>query len=438
MLPLTLVLRKMRAGYRFAKEMKPVNHLLFMDDLKLYGANKYQLDSLVQVVRIFSQDIRMSFGLDKCAVLEMKRGRQVGSSGIDLPDDQHITEVEEEGYNYLGILQLDKTLNTKMKGKIISEYVRRVKKLCRSKLNGGNMISGINAWAVSIVRCSAGIVDWTVEELVSMDRRTRKIMAMNGCMHTRSNVARMYLPRKEGGRGLMSIEECVNKENKSLDGYLKETTEWMLQAALKEKVLDEEETLQDYQKRRQEEKIRNWKEKDLHGEFVRQTTYVAGEDSWRWLKNGFLKKETEGLILAAREQALRTNSIKHSIDKTLVTTLCRLCGDSTETVRHISGCKKFASTEKREYRKRHDKVALRVHWEICRKYGRECTDKWYDHQPLAVAENRDVRITWDMIVYTDKKLNHNRPDITLLRKDTQEWTLIDIAVPADRWEVSHT
>ena len=53
MLPLTLVLRKMTAGYRFVKNMKPVNHLLFMDDLKLYGANKDQLDSLVQVVRVF-------------------------------------------------------------------------------------------------------------------------------------------------------------------------------------------------------------------------------------------------------------------------------------------------------------------------------------------------------------------------------------------------
>ena len=94
----------------------------------------------------------------------------------------------------------------------------------------------------------------------------------------------------------------------------------------------------------------------------------------------------------------------------------------------ISGCKRLAQ---REYKKRHDKVALRVHWEMCRKYGIECTDKWYDHQPLEVAENRDVRITWDMIVYTDKKLNHNRPDITLVRKDTQEWTLIDIAVPTD-------
>ena len=98
---------------------------------------------------------------------------------------------------------------------------------------------------------------------------------------------------------------------------------------------------------------------------VRQTADVAREDSWRWLRNGFLKKETEGLILAAQEQALRTNSIKHSIDKTSETPLCRLCRDCSETVRHIvSGCKKLAQ---RECRKRHDKVALRVHCEICRK-----------------------------------------------------------------------
>ena len=43
-----------------------------MDDQKLYGANKDQLDSFVQVVRVFSQDTRMSFGLDKCAILEMR------------------------------------------------------------------------------------------------------------------------------------------------------------------------------------------------------------------------------------------------------------------------------------------------------------------------------------------------------------------------------
>ena len=67
-------------------------------------------------------------------------------------------------------------------------------------------------------------------EAVSMDRRTRKILAMNGCLHTWSNVARLHLPRIEAGRGLIGIEECLRGESKSLYGYIRESTEWMLQA----------------------------------------------------------------------------------------------------------------------------------------------------------------------------------------------------------------
>ena len=90
-----------------------------------------------------------------------------------------------------------------------------------------------------------------------MDRRTRKVVAMHGCLHTRRNVARLHLPRKEGGRRLIGIEECVREESESLYGYLRESTEWMLQAALREKVIVEEESLQDYEKRREEEKVKN-------------------------------------------------------------------------------------------------------------------------------------------------------------------------------------
>ena len=88
--------------------------------------------------------------------------------------------------------------------------------------------------------------------------------------------------------------------------------------------------------------------------------------------------------------------------------------------------------KERQYKKRQDKVALWVHREMCRKHGIECTDKCYDHQPLPVAENGEVRITWEMTIYTDKVLKHNPPYITLGHKDTQKLTLIDIAVPADK------
>ena len=81
--------------------MTPINHLLFMNDLKLYGANKDQLDSFIQVVRIFSQDIKMSFGLEKCAVLEMRRGGRVDSCGINLPDNQHIGKKGKKATNTL-------------------------------------------------------------------------------------------------------------------------------------------------------------------------------------------------------------------------------------------------------------------------------------------------------------------------------------------------
>ena len=80
---------------------------------------------------------------------------------------------------------------------------------------------------------------------------------------------------------------------------------------------------------------------------------------------------------------------------------------------------------------RHHMEALRVHWELCRKYGLEYTDKWHDHQLLPVAENGEGRITWDMTIFTNKSLKPNRPNITVVQKDTQEWTLIDIAVLAD-------
>ena len=118
MLPLTQVLRKIKAGYEMAKGMRSSDHLLFMDDLKLYGATKDQLDSLIHAVKIFSNDTRILLGPEKCAVLETgSRG-----SGIVPPDDQNTGEVEEEGYRYLSILKLDQILNTpntKMKGKIL-------------------------------------------------------------------------------------------------------------------------------------------------------------------------------------------------------------------------------------------------------------------------------------------------------------------------------
>ena len=54
----------------------------------------------------------------------------------------------------------------------------------------------------------------------------------------------------------------------------------------------------------------------MHGQFFRDTDGIVDrKKSWLWLKNGDLKKGTEALIMAAQEQAIRTNYVKHHIDK---------------------------------------------------------------------------------------------------------------------------
>ena len=92
-----------------------LNHLLFMNDFKLYGSND-EIDSLVKVVKIVSGDIGMQFGFGKCIVLKMKRGKQVHCQDIDLRDRVVIEEADEEGYKYLGILERDDICQHERKG----------------------------------------------------------------------------------------------------------------------------------------------------------------------------------------------------------------------------------------------------------------------------------------------------------------------------------
>ena len=213
MIPLSVVLNNMEAGYSLGRNRRKLNHLMFMDNLKLYGKSLRELDSLVRTTRIYRKDIGMEFGISKCAMLEMKRGKVVDGNGIDLPSREKIKALESnDGYKYLGIIQCDATKNTEMKEMLLKEYFRRIRKILKSSLNAGNTIQAINSGAVSIIRYGAGIEDWRKAELQQMDRKTRILLTMYRSMHPQGDVDRTYLKQKKGGRGLISVEECVMLE----------------------------------------------------------------------------------------------------------------------------------------------------------------------------------------------------------------------------------
>ena len=101
LIPLSLISRKTRTPYAFSESKEKINHLLFMDDLKLYSRSEKGLDSLVQTVYVFSEDIGMDFGIEKCAMLVMEKGKIVRSVGIELPDGKVIKSLQEgESYKY--------------------------------------------------------------------------------------------------------------------------------------------------------------------------------------------------------------------------------------------------------------------------------------------------------------------------------------------------
>ena len=141
-----------------------------------------------------------------------------------------------------------------------------------------------------------------------------------------------------------------------------------------------------------------------------------------------MKRETESLLAAAQEQALNTNSVRKIYHKD-VSNKCRLCGTHVENVHHIvSGCSMLAQ---KEYKRRHDKVCLNIHWALCKKYEVKVCERWYEHKVESVIENDIFKILWDVCIQVDRQIEHRRPDIVVMEKNTNKCLVIDVACPVD-------
>ena len=102
-----------------------------------------ELETLIHTIRIYSQNMGMELGIEKCALLVRKSSKL-------LPNQDKIRILaENETYKYLGILEADTIKQVQMKNKIQKEYLRRTKKLLETKLSHRNLIKGINTWAAS-------------------------------------------------------------------------------------------------------------------------------------------------------------------------------------------------------------------------------------------------------------------------------------------------
>ena len=83
---------------------------------------------------------------------------------------------------------------------------RRVKGVLQFKLNAKNKLEAINTLASPAVTYSFNVVNWNLEEIKRIARKIGKLMTLNRMHHPKADVSRMYITRKEGGRGMTNLE----------------------------------------------------------------------------------------------------------------------------------------------------------------------------------------------------------------------------------------
>ena len=73
--------------------------------MKLYGGNQPDIDSLIQTVYTATDNIGIRFEIDKCGVLEIRRDKESQCEGITIGSGEVISEIDGDGYKYIGIIE---------------------------------------------------------------------------------------------------------------------------------------------------------------------------------------------------------------------------------------------------------------------------------------------------------------------------------------------
>ena len=436
--PLTNMLNRTKIGVRISNQNHTrINHLLYMDDMKIYANGTENMKRLLTLIQTFSMDINMSLNLNKCATLTINKGVVENDTTQMLP-----LLTKDESYKYLGLLQSSNFHEKKIKIETKNEYFERVRKILKKNLNAINTAQAITIFAVPIIRYTIGIIHWTETELHNIDRKTRKILTKFKFHHPLSDVHNLYISREKGGRGIPNIYNIHSQEMSKLAVYLQSSNDpFLKQVKHFEACATPSKTILRYQpsgpKYRDKlkcdyENIQLRNRKPLYGKFFQLEQNIPSihlSKSRLWLKQSYLRFETESLICAAQEQALLTNWKRYVCKMNSTSPKCRLCNSYDETVMHItSGCPMLASNL---YTNRHNKIASYIHWCILNDIGAPTEKLWYKHKPTHSIDKNNHTIMWDLPIITDARVPHNQPDIIIHDRTKKTCLIIDIAVPQE-------
>ena len=345
---------------------------------------------LLDLATQFSKDIGMKFGESKCAYLQIERGRIKVNSENTKINNLNIQQVKEgESCKCLRIdenISFDGTTN---KERVLTEYFKRVRKIWSSELSGYNKFISHNGFAVPVLVPNFGPLDRAIDEICSIDKKTRKIITMTGNFHKNSDTDRFFIPRKLDGRGIkeiMTTHKCRIvfakqhlTQNKKNDKYLSKVIECeengiirIANELINQGNIEVNENLsprdvgQLYQQYVINTKSQKFTEKQMHGYLFKKVKEQDQIDkSTSRTTDQYITSHFEGHAFDIHEQEINIKNLQYRRDiksgKTpSQNSKCRLCNYCVEDITHvISTCSKMSS---RYYLPlRHDVIAKAVY-----------------------------------------------------------------------------
>ena len=110
-----------------------------MNDLKIFSKDHESMQMCVTIVEKVSKDIGMEFGTEKCATIEMKKGKVTRGGDFALLDGVEIQSLKtQEFYKYLGMNENNEINDRVMKEKVRREYFCRLRKILKTQLSSKN------------------------------------------------------------------------------------------------------------------------------------------------------------------------------------------------------------------------------------------------------------------------------------------------------------
>ncbi|TBU10176.1 hypothetical protein CWI38_1964p0010 [Hamiltosporidium tvaerminnensis] len=239
--------------------------------------------------------------------------------------------------------------------------------------------------------------------MLNLELLKNKIHLRPGCKE------RLYLPRKELGRGLHSVEFKSEHMLLQLLDCLEKHKDTSTRRAAIFKKLEEAQLANLYNE------IKNRK---LHSKLysARNNELVSVNDSSRWLKKGSVRPRDEAVFCYIQDRNVFWGAEG----------MCQHCNQSRKTVDHLATkCEKMLG---HDYTRRHNEVVRCIHLLLLNKYKFKSSKRIRSHSVQEILDNEYAEIRVDTRIKTDVKIRCNRPDIFILDKRQNRITLIEVGI----------